>query len=244
MLTCMLTLIQRFLEQIRILKSKKLTYRQPGDGSDGTCDCIGLIIGALKRMGIKWNGIHGSNYSARNRTINLQRIQSASQLEVGDIVYKAYNPGEAKYNLPDRYKPGKQYYNGDLRDYYHVGVVTSISPLNITHMTSPTMKVDTSLSKWGYFGKCSLLTEDSKPAPVNPIPAPGQDAKEGAKAIVTAPSGRYVKMRQQPSTRCGVYDEIPVGAAVTLIEPGEEWAKISYGRRTGWYMMAKYLKVQ
>ena len=33
------------------------------------------------------------------------------------------------------------------------------------------------------------------------------------------------------------------GTEVEIIEPGEEWARINYGRRKGWYMMAEYLDV-
>lgn len=249
-----MTLLQKFLDAIQKIKASKPTYRQPGDGSDGTCDCIGLIIGALKRIGIKWTGIHGSNYSARRETIGLQKILNVSQLEVGCCVYKAYDPGHSKYNLPARYKPGGAYYNGDLRDYYHVGVVTSVNPLNITHMTSPTVKVDTKLNQntksvWSYFGKIKPLANaggvTSTPVQseiVTPVKEPL--ATTGAKAIVTAPSGKYVKMRAQPNQRCALYDDVPIGAEVTLVEPGEVWAKISYGRRKNWYMMAKYLDVK
>lgn len=249
-----MTLLQKFLEKIQILRGSNLKYRQPGDGSDGTCDCIGLIIGALRRIGIAWNGIHGSNYAARRETINLQKISNASQLSVGDVVYKAREPGHAKYKLPDRYKSGKAYYNGDLRDYYHVGVVTSVNPLNITHMTSPTVKVDTKLnhntkSVWNYFGKIKSLVNagGTTSTPVQTeISTPVKEplATTGAKAIVTAPSGKYVKMRAQPSQRCTLYDDVLIGAEVTLVEPGEVWAKISYGRRKNWYMMAKYLDVK
>ena len=250
-----MTLFQKFLDAIQKIKASKPTYRQPGDGSDGTCDCIGLIIGALKRIGIKWTGIHGSNYAARRETLALQKILNVSQLEVGDVVYKGYEPGHAKYNLPARYKAGGAYHNGDLRDYYHVGVVTSVNPLNITHMTSPTVKVDTKLnhnakSVWSYFGKIKPLVNavgtTASTSVQTEISTPVKEplATTGAKATVTAPSGRYVKMRAQPNQRCKLYDDVPIGAEVTLVEPGEVWAKISYGRRKNWYMMAKFLDVK
>ena len=246
-------LLQRFLEMIAKMFGMKLTYRQPGDGSDGTCDCIGLIIGALRRIGLKWTGIHGSNYAARRETIGLKKIGSVSELSVGDAVYKARAPGHSKYKLPDRYKPGGAYYNGDLNDYYHVGVVTRVNPLEITHMTSPTAKKDTKLnhnknSVWSHYGKLRpLANAGGVSAPVQTeIQTPVKEplATEGATAIVRASSGLFVKMRAQPSSSCRLYDEIPVGAKVTLIEPGETWAKISYGKRKGWYMMAKFLEVQ
>ena len=51
-------------------------------------------------------------------------------------------------------------------------------------------------------------------------------------------------MRREPSTSCRVWEEIPIGAVVQIVTPGEQWAKINYGRRKGWYMMAKYLEIQ
>ena len=249
-----MTLLQRFLAMIEKMFKMNLAYRQPGDGSDGTCDCIGLIIGALRRIGIKWTGIHGSNYAARRETIGLKKISSASELSLGDVVYKGRDQSNVKYSLPARYKVKGSYYNGDLTDYFHVGVVTGVNPLEITHMTSPTALKDNKLNRnrnspWNYYGKLKLLAAYNE-APAEPVqteietPVKEPLATENAVAIVTAPSGRYVKMRAKPSTSCRLYDEIPIGAKVTLVEPGEEWAKISYGRRKGWYMMAKFLEVQ
>lgn len=247
----MTEILDKFLSKVLRIKAEKPRYRQPGDGSDGTCDCIGLIIGAIRRMGLKWIGIHGSNYAARKQSVNFRKVTDPSQLEVGEMVFKAYEPGDAKNTLPSRYRKGGVYYNGDLRDYYHVGVVTSLNPLNITHMTSPTVKVDTKLGKWEFAARVKVLVEagayndtpkpSPEPAP-SPKPAP-TPAPSYQTATVTAPSGRFVKMRQKPSTSCHLYDNVPIGATVRLLEYGTDWSKISYGMRTGWYMMSKFLKV-
>lgn len=243
-------LLRTFLEKIEDIKRTNPEYRQPGDGSDGTCDCIGLIIGALRRMGQRWDGIHGSNYAVRKASNNFRRITNANQLEVGEMVFKARQPGEEKYDLPNRYKQGGSYFNGDMNDYYHVGVVTQVNPLRITHMTTPNMKVDTKLGRWAYASRIKQLDNagaydgSSVVIPQDPdVAEPDENVTSGATAVVTAPSGRYVKMRKLPSTRCSMYEQVPIGAVVTLVKPGEEWAQISYGRRTGWYMMAKFLEV-
>ena len=262
LLDCYFKLRDKFLEMVTKIKKLNPVYKQPGDGSDGTCDCIGLIIGAVKRMGLKWTGIHGSNYAARYATYNLGYIEKITDLELGDAVYKASDEngvvrlacddGTKKHSwtLPARYKRGNSYYNGDLLDYYHVGVVTKVGPLNITHMTSPHMKVDTSLSGgWNYHGKVKPIVDAAEkdaqnhttydPVPTVPEPIPN----EGSKAIVVADNGNPVKLRQYPSTSCRTWEKVPCGTEVTIIEPGEEWAKINCGRRKGWYMMAKFLDV-
>lgn len=241
----MTEIMQKFLSKIAEIKAEKPTYRQPGFGADGTCDCIGLVIGAVRRMGLKWTGIHGTNWAMRREMTGMRQISSAAELSVGDLVYKARPPGHSKYALPARYRKGGQYYNGDLNDYYHVGVVTSVSPLQITHMTSPTVRVDTTLGAWAYTGSLTMLLKASGQLVKQPIIMEGtQIPASGKTARVVAPTGKTVKMRQRPTTQCGVYDDIPIGTIVRLDEPGEKWAKISYGSRKGWYMMAKFLEVQ
>ena len=263
-------LIQKFLEKIQVIKSLNPAYKKPGDGSNGVCDCIGLLIGAIRRMGLKWTGIHGSNYAARRETVGLSYISKVSELELGDAVYKACDPDgtvrkacnagkkKRKYDLPDRYKKGKAYYNGDLKDYYHVGTVTKVNPLEITHMTSPHMKVDTNLDGgWNYHGKLKPIVNaasagsvpQDEPAtgtsststvkPATPVVPPST----GSKAIVVAGNGLPVKMREYPSKSCRTWEKVPCGTEVTIIEPGESWAKIDCWKHKGWYMMAQFLDV-
>lgn len=140
-----------FLSQVKAIASERPTYRLGGDGSDGTCDCIGLIIGAIERAGGRWKGTHGSNYAARNEMSVMNRQVDATQLELGWAVYKAKAPGESGYALPNRYKDGT-----DLLDYYHVGVVTGIEPLEITHCTTgggvDGITTDNRQGKWLYAG--------------------------------------------------------------------------------------------
>lgn len=232
-----MTLLEKFLNKIAVIKALKPSYKTGGDGSRGTCDCIGLIIGAFRRAGIKWSGIHGSNWFARKEINKLEKVNDASELKIGDAVFQTYEPNEKGYALPARYKKGGQYYNGDVRDYMHIGIVTSINPLKITHMWKPTVKDDTTIRYWTYKGWLKRLGTE-------PVPeTPKQDPQQGSKAKVVAKSGRYVKMRKEPTTKCGIYEEIPIGAIVTIENPGEEWAQISYGKWHGWYMMAKFLEI-
>lgn len=258
-------LVDKFLEMVAKIKALNPAYEQPGDGSHGVCDCIGLIIGAVRRMGLKWTGIHGSNYAARFQSVDFSYIEKLSDLELGDAVYKgvgkdgkgrkACNGGTFTHawKLPDRYLKGKAYYTGDLNDYYHVGVVTQVNPLRITHMTSPRMKVDTDIGNWNYHGKVKPIVEAAEKdsgeklpaAPIVPaLPVPSEPVpSEGSFAIVVADNGKPVKMRKYPSTGCATWDEVKCGTKVEIVKPGEEWCEINCGRRKGWFMMARYLDV-
>lgn len=218
-------LLEAFIAQVEAIAQASPVYRLGGDGSDGTCDCIGLVIGAIRRAGGSWTGTHGSNYAARYEMRELLPVTDAGELCLGDVVYKARTPGQAGYALPERYKN-----DPDQRDYYHVGVVTATSPLEITHCTGPGIVRDTKLGKWTYRGRLKKVGYDSAEG----VETMAQEAK------VTAASGSTVKMRSKPSASDRLYWEVPVGAEVQVAEVTGSWAKVRYGDRTG-YMMTDFL---
>ena len=202
-------------------------YELGHDGSDGKCDCIGQIIGAVRLSGLKWPWTHGSNYAARHRTNNLHYVSKASEQVLGDLVFKARNPGEEKYDLPSNYKD-----HPDKRDYYHVGVVTSVNPLTITHCTSVEggIKRDNTLGAWHYTGTLNLIEEGDEPVVVD------------YKAVVTADNGKPVNLRSNPSTNASVQESVRVGTEVDVLDEYDDtWAKIKTDRNVG-YMMRKFLR--
>lgn len=234
--------VRKFLEKILVIFNSNPKRREPGDGSDGYCDCIGLIIGAIRRMGLKWTGIHGSNWAARKEIVNLEPIKSQSDLEVGDIVLKAVSQGHKNWALPSRYRKGGKYYNGDTNDYYHAGVVYSLNPFQIRHMSSK-MTIDTKVnthSPWNYHGKSRHLVRAS--GGITPAPVPTLTPRIGTRAIVVAESGGTVNMRVGPSLKDRLITRVKLGSTVEIISPGEEWCKISYNMFTG-YMMSKFLDI-
>ena len=221
-------LLEVFIAQVEAIAQASPVYRLGGDGSDGTCDCIGLVIGAIRRAGGAWTGTHGSNYAARYEMRELLPVTDAGELCLGDVVYKARTPGQAGYALPERYKKGP-----DQRDYYHVGVVTATSPLEITHCTSPGIVRDTKLGKWTYRGRLEKVDYDGTSQEVGTMVQT---------ATVVADSGDDVKMRSTPSKTDGLYYKVPVGATVQVASVDGEWAKVRYQDRTG-YMMVEYLEM-
>lgn len=247
-------LIVTFLEMVAKIKALNPSYKQPGDGSNGVCDCIGLIIGAIRRMGLKWTGIHGSNYAARYAIVGLKKITSLSEIQLGDVMLKAYEKGHSKWKLPDRYWKGKPYYNGDLKDYYHAGTITSldpitISPITLTHMTSPRMKTltvrsmnDLISSNWLYHGKAKPIVDAASDKETVSIKIPENTPSTGSKAVVVAESGGTVNMRAGAGMNYKITMRVPLGTTVEIITPGEKWAQISHGGKKG-YMMAQFLDV-
>ncbi|MGN1020402.1 MAG: peptidoglycan-binding protein [Aristaeellaceae bacterium] len=146
--------VSEFLAAIAEIERADPRYRLGGDGSRGTCDCIGLIIGACRRCGLRWPGIHGTNWTARNVTAGLSPIKGTGSLQVGDMVFKHRAPGQSRYALPARYASSP-----DRLDYYHVGVVRSVSPLRIVNCTTPGIRTDTALRNWTYHGRLTLIDD-------------------------------------------------------------------------------------
>ena len=223
--------LTEFLAGIRAIRELNPTYRLGGSGVDGTCDCIGLIIGAIRRAGGIWTGTHGTNYAARNEMTGLRRITSASELFVGEAVYKAWMPGDVGYPLSSRYNTSE-----DLLDYYHVGVLMSVTPLEIWHCTTNSgsggIKVDTKLGVWAWAGRLRKIDYD------------GSGGVEMAqKATVTATSGSTVNLRSTPDTSKPYLAKVPLGTVVDVLEVGSEWCTvIALGKRG--YMMRQFLVLE
>lgn len=259
--------VKDFIAQVKAIAAEEPKYRLGGYGKDGTCDCIGLTIGAIRRAGGTWGGTHGSNYAARNEMATLER-NTMDNLFVGKQVLKAREKGHAKWALPSRYSGSP-----DQRDYYHAGVVTSIHPLRITHSTGTglpsSIKVDTVLGAWGWGGRLKKVSYENEversetsdrgqpqggSAGAKPTTLPSgawaenevvelSEAKIGAAKIVSE-NGKPVRMRDAPNSDARTLAKLPVGTAVTVYEQADGWAMIGLPEVGGTrgYMMARFLR--
>lgn len=216
---------EEFLYRVNQIANEQPKYQIGHDGSDGACDCIGLIKGAIRRAGGTPNGLTGTNYAARNTIRGLTRLTADSQLKAGEVVLKSRDPGDAGYDLPDKYKNGT-----DLRDYYHIGVVTGVYPLRITHMTTPTAKIDTKLGKWSWFGTLPHLGADAGGGE--------QTVTDTITATVATPNNGPVNVRAGSGTSFKLVDRINCGETVKITTKGDRWSKIEYAIGTrmivGW----------
>ena len=237
--------LQNFIRAVEDNAARVKVYKQPGDGSNGECDCIGLIIGAKRLAGGSWTGTHGSNYAFRYEMQDTGVINSADDLFIGEIVYKAREPEDEYYDLKDKYKPGGKSYTGDIRDYYHVGVVTDISPLEITHCTSPgPIQRDRKLGKWHYGGRLKGVDYGNITTPNTT--GGNEDMSEIKIKIAYVYGGSLdsgINMRATASTKAKLVDVIPQNAMIELLVEGAEWCKVKYAGKTG-YVMAKFVHLE
>lgn len=217
--------ISIFLANVAQIESEKPSYKLGGDGRNGICDCIGLIIGAVRRSGGKWTGSHGSNWAARNA---VDWNGSGETAEPGDLVFKYHAPGEAAYALPDSYQG-----HPDQLDYYHVGVIISVTPLVIKHCTSWSggsgIKTDTAWGRWLKVGKLKLLSSDIE-----------EETPVGKVAYIKLPSTSNVFHRINPNSASKWYARIPGGEAVEVTGEKNGWAEVAYNGKLG-YVKADFL---
>lgn len=219
--------VTQFLQAVDAIVALKPSYLKGHSGTDGYCDCIGLVIGALRRCGVPWTGTHGTNWAARNAVTDLRPITVASALTLGDLVFRSFHPWDSDWSLPSAYAS-----DPDQMDYYHVGVVTSVSPLVITHMTSPSIRRDTSLSRWSHTARLLCLSD-----PQSKGDAPLMYA------IVTSEDGNAVKLRPTPDTSHPYLEKLPVGTQVSVLSQSPDWTHVMAGTRIG-YIMTKFLSFE
>lgn len=197
-----------------------------GAAETGKVDCSGAFVWAYRQIGL--SVYHGSNRMARVETPELLPISAARP---GMIAYKAREPTEKGYALPDGYKPGGKHYNGDLHDYYHVGLVDDDPRYVLNAQSERTGFVRSKITDgWDAVGYARKIeyTDKSKEEEVIPMQT----------AVVTAQSGQTVNLRKTPGG--DLTDRVPVGATVTVEESGGEWSRVEYGGKSGW-MMSRFL---
>lgn len=292
-------------------------YESPGTNDKNGIDCSGMFVKMYRDQGAKI--YHGSNTIFREYCSETGKITSAKDLQVGMAVFKCKSWTDAD--------KGNKWYGTEPGNLSHIGFVTSVNPLEITHCTSPVAKTDSSIGKWAYWGKLKDVDyggspspepgPDPEPTPVTktmyvyaengkpvnmrrkaskqaalvervpvgasviwqkddgsgwayvkyhgfvgwmmdcylvsePTPAPSPDPSPdpepdpdpvppGTMATVWAENGKPVKMRSRPSTGCNLYDELPVGTEVEIVKYADNWCRVNYGVRKGWYIMTKFL---
>lgn len=199
-------------------------YVSPGSNNSKGIDCSGLFVKMFRDQGSRI--AHGSNSIFREHCSETGELRSVSQLQPGMAVFKIKSWTDADKN--------NRWYGRPPGNLYHIGFVTSVNPLTITHATTPVAKQDTKLGEWAYWGKLKKVNYNN--GGESPI-------MDEVISIVTADSGNTVKLRAKPSTSCNQYWDVPIGTEVTVLKSGEEWSKIKYLSHIG-FMMTKFLRTK
>ena len=191
-------------------------------------DCSGAFVYSFKQHGLSI--YHGSNRIVRKY---IEALLPPSMAEPGMAAFKKRKPGEQYYDLPADYKKGGSYYNGDLNDYYHIGLVDDDTAYVLNSAsTSSGFKRSKLADGWCAVAKLKDITYEGGVSPVERLYS----------ATVYADSGNTVNLRKSPSSSAVRVCTVPVGGVVEVLnEYNNEWAEIKYGEKTG-YMMRKFLQ--
>lgn len=219
---------EKYVEGVNSIYVEKPSYELGHDGSDGKCDCIGMCRGGLERAGATGvTNMRGTNQAARRAIADLRKLD-AGQLRLGEVVLKVRDKDDPDMPLPDRYRKGGADYDPDVGEinFTHIGTVTRENPVEITHMTSPTAKKDTSTKGWTWSGR---------------LPWVDGGGGEVQKGIVTAESGSTVNLRKQPAASAALIERVPVGTPCEIVSEDGEWSKIIVDGVAGW-MMSRFIQ--
>ena len=220
--------VSSLLADFQLMQKEHWAYRE-GAAQRGEVDCSGAFVWAYAQHGLKI--YHGSNRMARVEVVSLIPINMA-HIVPGMAAFKHRKPGEAGYDLPAGYLPGGANSNGDLNDYYHVGLVDTDTSRVLNARNKADGFVSSPITQgWSHVALLRQVDYGD-----NQTPAPSEGT-----AVVFAANGAPVKLRKTASTKLPYLDLVPVGATVDLRGPAADgWTPIRYNGQDG-YMMSQFL---
>ena len=193
-----------------------------GKHEEGSVDCSGAFVYAFGLYGIKYP--NGSNRIARSYTVgDLKPVRMARP---GMAAFKIRRPGEPGYNLPDAYQPGGNLCNGDLNDYYHIGLVGYDTAYVLNAQGTKNNFERNRISSWDYVACLKYVDYGEAVVPL----------QTGEAHVV----GGRLNVRAKPSKSSSKLCQLPDGAVVTVEETDGGWAKISW--KNEGFVMAEYLR--
>lgn len=183
-------------------------------------DCSGAFVRAYKAHGLSI--YHGSNRIAREYVVELLPPSAAKP---GMMAFKLRKPGEKNYDLKDEYKQGGKHYNGDLKDYYHIGLVDDNPAYVINAQSTNTGVVRSKLTNgWDCVAWPKAVRYEDK----------------GDEPMQRQVIGGKLNLREKPDTHSNRIAQIPDGAIVTVDEYGDKWCHVEYNGKVG-YAVTQFL---
>lgn len=111
--------VNGLISRFQLMYREHWAYSWSGT-EDGLVGCAGAFVNAYRKYGRSI--YNGSNRIARSYVVELIPIGVAN-IVPGMAAFKVRQPGASNYALPEQYRKGGSRYNGDLGDYYHIGLV-------------------------------------------------------------------------------------------------------------------------
>ena len=209
-----------------------------GKAEKGCVGCAGAFSYAFRALGGRI--AHGSNTIARRYITGGMR--PISEAQPGMAAFKAKSPGEDGYSLPAKFQPGGASYDGNLTDYYHIGLVDEDTGyvLNAKGTNSGFCR-DKLTAKNGWDCVAYLKNVDYGGKDKPDEKGDDMEEKEAKVVLPSGASGTTVNMRAQASTSAKLIARVPVGDTVNVTRDDGAWCAISWNGFNGW-MMSNYIE--
>ena len=199
-----------------------------GAAETGKVDCSGAFVWAYRQFGKSIP--HGSNAIARGYVEGLVPI---SQALPGMAAFKKKAPDQSGYDLPAKYRKGGSAYNGDLHDYYHIGLVDETGQYVLNAQGTKAGFTRTPLSKWAAVGRLNAVSYTKT--------TPSEEASPMIMMYVVSADGNPVRVRKNPSTSSETLTRLRYGTEVMAGDDVNGWRPIEYDGGKHGYMMSKFL---
>lgn len=212
-----------------------------GAHEKGKVDCSGAFYYVFSVMH-KLPMYNGSNRIARvyiaGELMPYKEAKKKGLVVAGMAAFKARKPSDSYYDLGSGYKQGGAYYNGDLNDYYHIGLIDTDTNYVLNAQSAKTGFVRSKITEsWSHVALLKNVKYDG-----------GEKPMEGKTMVVirtadTSSKTNTVNVRKATSTTATIITALKFGTVVQAYETSGEWTKVTYGNVTGW-MMSKFLREQ
>lgn len=203
-------------------------YQSPGTNDSRGIDCSGAWVRVYKKYGKSI--YHGSNSQYRLHCQQKGNLLSTTPLYVGMAVFKRRFDGQEPV----------QYQGDGIGNLYHVGCLTSVSPLRVVHATTPIAKLDTGIGPWTHWGLLAEVDyaaappEPTTPEPTDPItPEPSDPIKPGPGQAIVNTQQSGLRLRKDPSLSGAPICEMPKGSLLTVTDSIPGWTKVRYTATSG-----------
>lgn len=224
---------KELLEEFMRMLAEHWEYTS-GAAQKGNVDCSGAFVYAFRQHGLSI--YHGSNRIARTEVVELLPISAA---QPGMAAFKTREPSDSRYALPSGYKSGGKYYNGDLRDFYHIGLVGEDGNI-LNAQSSATGFVSSPIKTWACVARLKKVEYTDGDATGTEPPA-DTATDSGVPAIVVAESGKTVNLRVRGDLKAMIVERVAVGSTVTVLDETDDWALVNSGKNVG-FMRKKFLQ--
>jgi len=193
-----------------------------GHAAEGDVDCSGAYVYAYRLFDRKIP--HGSNAIARGYVEGIEPISNAKP---GYAAFKLKKPGQSGYDLPEKYRKGGAAYNGDLNDYYHIGLVDETGQYVLEAQGTKAGFQRTPIKKWHAAGRlCAVDYTVKEEIPMTEF-------------VVTAANGEPVRVRQTPGG--ATIAKLTVGTKLLAGDEADGWRPVVFDTDRQGYMKAEFL---